>query len=45
MFKEGGKGASVRSIDKSDNKGAGACIGEQCRKYEDGTAAEILVTE
>lgn len=27
MTKEGGNGASVRLIDKSDNRGAGACIG------------------
>lgn len=31
MFKEGGNGASVRPIAPPDNRGAGKCIGAQCR--------------
>ncbi|WP_205965062.1 VENN motif pre-toxin domain-containing protein, partial [Rahnella sp. Larv3_ips] len=41
MFKEGGKGASVRPINPSDNRGAGACIGAQCRGLPDGTSVII----
>ena len=43
MFQEGGSGASVRPIDPSDNRGAGACIGNQCRGLPDGTNVEIVV--
>ncbi|WP_436500233.1 SpvB/TcaC N-terminal domain-containing protein [Actinokineospora sp. HUAS TT18] len=43
MFSEGGQGASVRHIPSSDNKGAGACIGNQCRPYPDGTKVNIQV--
>lgn len=32
MCKEGGRGASVRLINLSDNRGAGASMGNQCRK-------------
>ena len=31
LFSDGGEGASVRPISPSDNRGAGACIGAQCR--------------
>ncbi|MBL8705888.1 MAG: hypothetical protein JNM30_13635 [Rhodospirillales bacterium] len=41
MFKEGGKGSSVRPVPPSDNRGAGACIGAQCRKYPDNTKVEL----
>ncbi|UOY70825.1 VENN motif pre-toxin domain-containing protein [Enterobacter ludwigii] len=41
MFKEGGTGASVRPITPSDNRGAGACIGAQCRNLPDGTSVTI----
>ncbi|MBV8042003.1 hemagglutinin repeat-containing protein, partial [Pluralibacter sp.] len=41
MFKEGGSGASVRPITPSDNRGAGACIGAQCRNLPDGTPVII----
>ena len=41
MFKEGGTGASVRPITSSDNRGAGACIGAQCRNLPDGTSVTI----
>jgi RHS repeat-associated protein len=43
MFKEGGKGSSVRYINPSDNRGAGACIGAQCRGLSDGTRVRIEV--
>ena len=45
MFREGGDGASVRYIDPSDNRGAGACIGNQCRGLEDGTQIRIVVED
>jgi RHS repeat-associated protein len=45
MFREGGAGASVRSIDRTDNRGAGGCIGAQCRGMADGTKVQIKVTE
>ncbi len=41
MFKEGGRGASVRHIDPSDNRGAGACIGAACRGLPDGSTVNI----
>ncbi|MGM3184507.1 hemagglutinin repeat-containing protein, partial [Dickeya oryzae] len=44
MFKEGGSGASVRLITPSDNRGAGACIGAQCRGLPDGSSV-IIKTE
>jgi hypothetical protein len=45
MFKEGGEGASVRPIDPSDNRGAGACVGAQCRDVPDGGTVEVTVTD
>jgi hypothetical protein len=44
MFQEGGAGASVRPINPSDNMGAGACIGNQCRPYSNGTQVIIRTT-
>uniref|UniRef100_UPI0036F1E29A hemagglutinin repeat-containing protein n=1 Tax=Photorhabdus kayaii TaxID=230088 RepID=UPI0036F1E29A len=44
MFKEGGSGASVRPITPSDNRGAGSCIGQQCRGLPNG-ATVIIKTE
>ena len=41
MFREGGKGASVRHIDPSDNRGAGACIGAACRGLPNGSTVTI----
>lgn len=41
MFKEGGTGSSVRPITPSDNRGAGACIGIQCRGLPDGSTVII----
>lgn len=45
MFKEGGSGSSVRPISPSDNRGAGACIGNQCRGLPDGTRVNIKVKD
>ena len=45
MFQEGGKGASVRRIGSSDNRGAGASIGGQCRGLECGSKVRIRTTE
>ena len=42
MFGEGGKGASVRPISPSDNRGAGACIGAQCSGLADGSRVRIV---
>ncbi|AVF37733.1 VENN motif pre-toxin domain-containing protein [Rahnella sikkimica] len=41
MFEQGGGGASVRPINPSNNRGAGACIGAQCRNLPDGTSVII----
>lgn len=43
MFEEGGRGASIRHINPNDNRGAGACIGAQCRGLPDGTKVRIDV--
>lgn len=43
MFKEGGSRASVRAISMSDNRGAGASIGNQLRGLPDGTKIRIVV--
>jgi RHS repeat-associated protein len=45
MFKEGGFGSSVRYINPRDNRGAGSCIGIQCRDYPDGTQIELKVID
>jgi len=45
MFKEGGKGASVRHIKPSDNRGAGSCIGTQCREFSNGSKIRLIVTD
>ncbi len=45
MFEEGGKGASVRLIDSSDNRGAGACVGAQCRNLPDDAKVRIVVED
>lgn len=39
---EGGRGASVRPVSPSDNRGAGACVGAQCRGLPDGTRIRII---
>ncbi|MFC4812913.1 NucA/NucB deoxyribonuclease domain-containing protein [Paenibacillus sp. GCM10023250] len=43
MFKEGGKGASVRPISPSDNRGAGSSMGHQLRQYPNGTKVRIAI--
>ncbi|HHZ9144974.1 TPA: RHS repeat-associated core domain-containing protein [Proteus mirabilis] len=43
MFKEGGKGASVRYISISDNRGAGSSISHALSPYPDGTKVKIIV--
>jgi hypothetical protein len=45
MFQEGGQGASVRHIEPSDNRGAGSCIGAQCRHLKDGDKVRIKVVK
>lgn len=45
MTKEGGGNASVRNVSQSDNRGAGACIGAQCRDVPDGGKIQIDVVE
>jgi RHS repeat-associated protein len=43
VFKEGGSGSSVRPINPSDNRGAGASIGNQIKGLPDGTKVRIIV--
>jgi hypothetical protein len=45
MFKEGGAGASVRAITPGDNMSAGAQLGNQLRKYPNGTKVKIKVVD
>ena len=45
MFQEGGQGSSVRHINPSDKRGAGACIGAQCRELPNGTKVRIDVVD
>ncbi len=45
MFEEGGRGASVRPIAPSDNRGAGASVGNQLRKHLNGTKVKIEVVD
>jgi RHS repeat-associated protein len=45
MFQEGGRGSSIRYINPSDNRGAGACIGGQCRGLDDGARVRINVDD
>ena len=45
VFKEGGKGASVKYIAPGDNRSGGATIGNQLRDVEDGEQVEIKVTD
>jgi RHS repeat-associated protein len=45
MFEEGGKGASVRPINRSHNRSAGACIGNQCRDLQPGDKVRIRVED
>jgi len=43
MFTEGGRGASVKHLPNSDNRGAGACIGAQCRGLPEGSKVRITI--
>lgn len=43
MFKEGGTGASIEYINPSDNRGAGAVIGNALEGIPDGTQVEIVI--
>lgn len=45
MTMEGGEHASVRAIPSADNRGAGACIGAQCRGVPDGGRIQIDIAE
>ena len=45
MSKEGGKGASVRHIGQSDNRGSGSILSQQLREYPDGTKYKIIIVE
>ncbi|WP_419692802.1 NucA/NucB deoxyribonuclease domain-containing protein [Mannheimia haemolytica] len=45
MFKEGGEGSSVRYISPKDNRGAGSCIGHQCKQYVDGDKVKIEIKD
>ncbi|MBD5466349.1 MAG: hypothetical protein HDR22_11175, partial [Lachnospiraceae bacterium] len=45
MSKEGGKGASVRGIARSDNRGSGSSAGHKLRKYPNGTKYKFKITE
>lgn len=42
-FTEGGLGADVFYLDRSDNRGAGACIGHQLRGLPDGSRIRIRI--
>jgi filamentous hemagglutinin len=41
VAKEGGKGASVRHTEPKDNRGAGASMGNQMKKFTDGAKLAI----
>ncbi|ELY2798496.1 hypothetical protein SNN58_004270 [Cronobacter dublinensis] len=43
MFKEGGKGASVRYINPIDNRGAISSIANALKSFPDGTKVKIKV--
>ena len=45
MFKEGGAGSSKQYVNPSDNRGAGASIGRQCRSVPDGGKVNITVCD
>jgi filamentous hemagglutinin len=42
-FAEGGAGASIWAIDPSDNRGAGAFLGNECRKLTSESKVKINV--
>jgi hypothetical protein len=43
MCAEGGKGADIKYINPSDNRGAGSWVSNQLEKYSDGTRVKIIV--
>ncbi|NOU94208.1 DNA-entry nuclease [Paenibacillus sp. LMG 31456] len=43
MCVEGGKGADIKHINPSDNRGAGSWVSNQLEKYPDGTRIKIVV--
>ncbi|MHB8065671.1 MAG: hypothetical protein ACYDG2_24140, partial [Ruminiclostridium sp.] len=45
MFKEGGKGADVRPIDPSDNRGSGSYTGRKLKDYPNGTRVKFEVVD
>lgn len=45
MCKEGGKGAHVRAIKRSDNRGSGSFIGHKLRGLPDGATFEIIIVD
>jgi hypothetical protein len=45
MFKEGGEGASVRTINPSDNRACGAFIGNQCSGLSNGQTVRIVPSD
>ena len=45
MFSEGGKGADIRYINPSDNRGAGSAIGNALKEYPDGTIVKIIIAD
>ncbi len=45
MFKEGGKGASVKYVAPGDNRGAGSSMGNQLKDIPDGTKVQIKIKE
>lgn len=44
MCEEGGYGASVRYVPSSDNRGAGAWVGNQLESYPDGTRVKFVMS-
>ena len=45
MCKEGGKGAHVRAINRSDNRGSGSFIGHKLRGLTNGATFEIIIVD
>lgn len=45
MFKEGGNVASVKPINRSDNRGSGSTFGRKLRTYLYGTKVKYKITD
>lgn len=43
MCLEGGRGADIRYVSPSDNRGAGSWVGNKLSKYSDGTRIKFIV--